>query len=186
MRISALFAALVAIILIPLFAGATPARANHGSIQLSVPGSASIGAPLELNARILSAEDGTAIAGVSVKVEYLAEFAGERSFVVLGRAITDEEGVADLQFEPRVAGEHELRVSYSLPGEDGTIVESMTVTVSDSDIQQYTAESGIHIFGHEWILISVVATVWLVLLAVALGIADIARNGGVRGVSSPS
>jgi hypothetical protein len=183
---SAFFAALVAIVLIPLFAGATPARANHGGIQLSVPGSATIGAPLELMAQIMSTEDGTPIVGASVTVEYLAEFGGERSFVVLGRGITDEEGVANLRIEPRVAGEHELRVFYSLPGEDTAAVESITVNVSDSDIQQYRSESGIHIFGHEWILISVVGTVWLVLLAVALGIADIARNGDAPGVSSAS
>ena len=51
------------------------------------------------------------------------------------------------------------------------------MTIAHSDEQQFRSQGGIRIFGHEWLLIGVVSTVWFILFLVALGITDIARYG---------
>jgi hypothetical protein len=58
-----------------------------------------------------------------------ASFGGVDGEALLGQAVTDSDGVAVLPFQPRSAGEHQLRVEYLTPdtGEPEEVMWSHTV-----------------------------------------------------------
>lgn len=159
-----------------LVAGPTVALAEHRPSTLNVDATdAIVGDSLALSS-FVSWEDGEPVAGAEVIYSYLAGFGGSSSFVVIGRAVTDQQGVAVFDFRPKAAGDIRVRAEVTLNGEDETTVSTTTIPVAASTERLYEERGGIHIFGHEWILVVVLTSVWFVLFLVALGIADIATG----------
>jgi hypothetical protein len=161
-----------------LFALADTADASHVSATIIVPDEAAVGQPAEIQALLQGADDGAPVAGTPVTFYTNASFAGVEGEVRLGQAVTDENGVAALVHEPRSASVHQIRIEYTLPGdsEPETITTSMNVTSDGS--QLYRSTAGVDIPGlNVWLLITVVAIVWAILMSVAARVIAIARAG---------
>ena len=140
-------------------------------------GGATVGKPFWLAARVTSPTDRKAFAGVQVTFVQPTMYGRVTDFAVIGRATTDDDGVALVQFVPRTAGEHQISAQLGTGAEVQKGAATASLVVAGAPEQLYRSEGGLHIFGHEWILMSVVGGVWFVILAIALGIADIARSG---------
>ncbi len=156
------------------------ASASHVKAELTVPDQATVGQPTEVQATLHSADGGSAVADVLVVFSIDASFGGVSGEVELGRGMTDENGVATLTYEPRSASEHEIRVQYLLPGEDEPEVATTTIFVDgDGATQLHRSTAGVNIPGlNVWLLIALVATVWAILLSVALRVIAISRAEG--------
>jgi hypothetical protein len=176
LTISALLVSLVA--LTGLFATTGAAHATNVTVNISLVGEARVGEPVEVVLDLRSADQGVPIQGSTVTFLTDATFAGVEGNLELGKAITDENGIATLTYKPRFASAHDLRVEYLLPGESEPGVFSETIIVSDNGLQLHRSESGIRIPGlGAWLIITLVATVWAILLTVALRVIAIARAG---------
>ncbi|MFQ5382096.1 MAG: hypothetical protein ACE5EF_10830, partial [Dehalococcoidia bacterium] len=173
MRITAALGAALAAIAI---SGIVPAYADHGVSTLSVDVSQpTAGDPIAVAAAV-STVTGEPVTGADVTYYYLAQFGGTRGFVPLGHAVTDERGVATLNFTPRATGEIQLRATVAVDGEDDVGVATTDINISPTTEQLYKEAASIELFGHEWILVGVLGAVWTVLFLVVLGIADIATG----------
>ncbi len=160
------------------FALAGTARAAHVEAEIVVSGQIQVGQPVEVQATLRDVEAGLPVVGTPVVFYTDVAFGEISGEVELGRGITDENGVATLEYEPRLAGVHEIRVEYQLPGEAG--VESLSTAISvggGSQLHQSTA--GVDIPGlNVWAIIAVMSVVWAILLfGVALRVIAIARAG---------
>ena len=140
-----------------LFAFAGTAAASHAMLEVKAVGPLTVGDTVDLRAD-LHGVDGEAL---------------------LGQAVTDSDGVAVLPFQPRSAGEHQLRVEYLTPdtGEPEEVMWSHTVEGSTG--QLYRSTAGVHIPQlNSWLLMALVGTVWAILLSIALRVVAIAHAGG--------
>ena len=155
------------------------ASANHVSAVITIADEPTVGQPTEVRAALRSADGGLPLEGTSVTFYSDASFGGVDGEVVLGRAVTDESGVAALTYEPRSASEHQIRIEYLPPGESEPEEITQPLTVAEGGSQLYRSSAGVHIPGlNVWLLIAVVSTVWVILLSVALRVIAIARAGG--------
>jgi hypothetical protein len=104
-------------------------------------------------------------------------FGGVTSDVELGQAVTDANGAAVLTYAPRTAGAHEIHVRYAYgDGEAEDAAASMTVPATGQ--QLYRSTAGIKIPGlNVWLLMALVAVVWVILLSVAMRVIAIAHAG---------
>jgi hypothetical protein len=183
------FAAKVAAIALIVGGGililAGPADAAHIVVEVLAPDQMEVGRPAELQIALHDAEDGLPVANVPVTVYSHASFAGVTSEIELGTMVTDERGIAVLDYVPRAAGTHELRIEHLAA--DGIEHEATAATISVVGTSQlHTSASGIQIPGlNVWLIIAVVAGVWLLLFSVAVRVFVIARAApAVRGVTS--
>ncbi|MEE8347908.1 MAG: hypothetical protein V3S20_11220, partial [Dehalococcoidia bacterium] len=152
-----------------VFALAGTANATHVSAVITVPDEVTVGQPMEVRAALRPADGGSSLEGISVAFYTDASFGGVTGEVELGRAVTDEDGVAALTFEPRSASEHQIRIEYLLPGESEPEEVTQSIFVIDGGTQLYRSSAGVDIPGlNVWLIIAVVSTVWLILLSVAL------------------
>ena len=128
------------------------------------------------------AEAGLPVANAPVTVYMDAAFGGVTGEVELGKAVTDERGVAVLNYVPRAAGSHQLRIEHLAP--DGLEHEATTATISVVGAPQlHTSASGIQIPGlNVWLIIALVAGVWFLLFSVGLRVFTIARANGQEAV----
>ena len=162
-----------------VFALAGTAAANHVGAVIAVPDQATVGQPVEVQARLHAAADAP-VAGTPVTFYMEASFGGVSGDVELGQAVTDENGVAALTYEPRVGSTHEIRIEYLPPGDSEPAVATKSISVGDSVDQLYRSKAGIDIPGlNVWLLMALVSTVWAILLSVALRVIAISRAGGV-------
>ncbi len=161
-----------------LFALAGTADASHVSATIIVPDEVTVGRPAEIQALLQGADDGAPMAGTLVAFFTDASFGGVEGEVQLGQAVTDENGVATLIYEPRSASEHQIRIEYTLSGnsEPETITTSITVTSDGS--QLYRSTAGVDIPGlNVWLIIALLAMVWAILMSVAVRVIAIAHAG---------
>lgn len=161
------------------------ARAAHVRVDLAVPDQAAIGRPMEVQAHFHSAS-AEAIPNLTVTFHEEVTFGGVTSDVELGRAVTDENGYAALTYEPRTAGNHEIHVRYTYAnGEEEDAAASITVPAAGE--QLYRSTAGVKIPGlNVWLLMALVATIWAILLSVALRVIAIARAGSEEPPEAPS
>ena len=156
---------------------AGPALASHVAVRTTVPGEGVVGGLLQIPIA-LRALDGTPIRGTTVIFYLHASFGGVEGELEIGRAATDEHGVAALAYRPHLAGHHELRMEYVTPGGGEVEVVSTVIDVSGGE-QLYRSAAGIDVPGVDvGLLMAVLATVWSVLFWVALRLVAIARAGG--------
>jgi hypothetical protein len=153
------------------------ASASHVVVNLSVPHEMAIGQPMAVQANFHSDADAAPIAGVTVIFHEEVTFGGVTSDVELGGAVTDENGVAALTYEPRTAGTHEIHVRYTYgDGEEEDVAASLNVPATGQ--QLYRSTAGVKIPGlNVWLLMALVATVWAILLSVAFRVIAIAHDG---------
>lgn len=155
---------------------AGPALASHVAVRTTVPDEGTVGEVLRIPVE-LRAGDGTPLQGRTVIFYLHASFAGVAGEAEIGRAVTDETGVATLAYRPRLAGHHELRMEYVTPG--GDVEVTSTVLDVTGGEQLYRSAAGIDVPGVDvGLLMAVLATVWSILFWVALRLVAIARAGG--------
>ncbi len=156
---------------------AGPALASHVAALATVPNEGRVGEVLRI-AVDLRASDGTRLPGTTVTFYLHMSFAGVAGEAEIGRAVTDETGVANLAYRPRLAGRHELRMEYVTPGDGEVEVVSTAFEVTGGE-QLYRSAAGIDVPGVDvGLLMAVLATVWSILFWVALRLVAIARAGG--------
>jgi len=162
-----------------------PALASHVHVSATVPGDVTVGEMIRIPVA-LEAEDGAPLRGTTVVFYLHAVFAGVTGQAEIGRAVTDEMGVATLAYRPRLAGHHELRMEYVTPGETKAEVVTTAFDVTGGE-QLYRSAPGIDVPGlNVGLLMAVVTTVWSILFGVALLIVAIARAGGEIGTPGHS
>lgn len=177
-----LFMAKVAIIALIVGGGVTAvartADASHVLVEILGPEQFEVGAPAELQVALHDAAEGSPVANAPVTVFADATFAGVTGEVELGRAVTDERGIAVLDYSPRMAGTHELRIEHPAPG--GIEHEATTATISVVGAAQlHQSASGVQIPGlNVWLIVALVAGVWLLLFSVGVRVFTIARANG--------
>lgn len=173
--------ALVAVVaLVALALGVAPAVAQspEAILDLQFPRSGAVGEELPLRARLTGA-DGEPIPGAEIGFFSLAEFAGASGEIELGRATTDETGLATLAYVPRREGE--LKIAVRLPAGDGhgaaTAMAAVTVQPGPS---VYEESAGVRVPGvNVWLLVGVLGAVWCTYVTVMVLLAIIARRGAL-------
>ena len=161
-----------------IFALAGTADATHAKLDLVGPSRLTVGSSVDIQATLHSAHGSESVAGAAITFYMDGSFGGVDGEVLLGQAVTDENGVAVLNYEPRTAGEHQLRVEYLTPGESEPEEATWSHSVGGASEQLYRSTSGVQIPGlNVWLLIAVVATVWAILLSVAIRVIAIAYAG---------
>ncbi len=160
------------------------AEAAHVELNVAPPGELTVGNPAETQVTLLTADGALPVAGATVTLYREASFAGTTGEVEVGRTITDENGVAILSYEPRFAGEHQMRIEYLPPNATEPEEVAWSQAVAGTTHQLHQSTSGIQVPGLSvWILMAVLATVWTVLISVALRVVAIAHDG--REVDAP-
>lgn len=174
-------AAMAALLLVTLAAATLPAsaaaQAAQVEVRISAPAEARLGEEVQIQVTLQSVDGGAAVADAEVTLHREATFGGVAGDAVLARGITDEDGVAVLDYEPRTAGDVELRMEYAAP--DSTEPEAATVTISVTEGPQlHRSTAGIQVPGlNIWLLVAVLTGVWGILFAAALMMHGIARAG---------
>jgi hypothetical protein len=159
------------------FALAGTASASHVVVNIATPHEATVGDAVAVQATLRSADEGLPIANTPVVFSTEGSFAGVSGQVELGRAVTDENGVATLNYVPRSAGDHEIRVQYETPGASEPEVATTSVSVSGS-AQLHQSTAGVRVPGlNSWLIIALVTVVWSILFSVGLRGVAIARAG---------
>ena len=164
-----------------VFALAGTANATVVTAEIVVPDGAAVGQPAEIQARLRTVDDGIPVAGITVTFYMDASFSGVSGEVEIGQAMTDENGVAILIHEHRIASEHQhqMRIEYLPPGETDTVMLERSMSLADGNVQLYRSTAGVNIPGlNVWLIIALVATVWAILLSVAFRVIAIAYAGG--------
>jgi hypothetical protein len=156
---------------------AVPVVASHLVVRTSFPSAATVGESVSL-AVDLGTADGAPLAGATVTYYLHMSFAGVEGDGVIGRAVTDDAGVAAIHYLPRAAGLHEVRIEYLAPGA-ATIEEVLgTFDVAGGE-QLYRSAGGVDIPGiGPGLLMAVLGGVWLLLLSVAFRLVGIVRASG--------
>ncbi len=163
---------------------AGPALASHVQVHTTAPSDVTVGQMVNIPVT-LRAADGAPLEGTTVTFYLHAVFAGVAGEAEIGRAVTDENGVATLAYRPRLAGHHELRMEYATPGETEVEVISTAFDVTGG-AQLHRSAAGIDIPGiNVGLLMAVLTTVWSILFWVALRLVAIARAGGEAGTPGP-
>ncbi len=158
-----------------VFALAKTAVASHLMVEVSASDQLEVGQPAQLQIALRSADGAQHPANVQVTVYTEVSFGGVTGEVELGTALTDANGVAVLDFEPRLAGEYELRIEYLHSGDAEPEVATAVVTVAGTS-QLHQSTSGIQIPGlNVWLIIALVGSVWSILFSVGLRVFAIAR-----------
>lgn len=165
-----------------VFALAGTANASHLVVDVSASDQLEVGQPAQLQIALRSADGAQHPANVPVTVYTEVSFGGVTGDVTLGTALTDANGVAVLDFEPRLAGEYELRIEYLHSGDAEPEVATAVVTVAGASQlhQLHQSTSGIQIPGlNVWLIIALVGSVWSILFSVGLRVLAIARAGAI-------
>lgn len=166
------------------------AEADHTVAVLSVPGQVAVGETIEVSALVSAAEaaspgrvsQGQVLPKTLVTFYTTESFGGVTGKVEIGRAVTDANGVAAIRHEPRATGDHQISVEYLVGGEGRTGASAVLSVAGVGTTQLYHSHSGIHIPGlNVWVLMAVLATVWAILLSVALCVMVIAHAGNDSG-----
>ena len=156
---------------------AVPVLASHLVVRTSFPSAATVGESVSL-AVDLGTADGAPLAGATVTYYLHMSFAGVEGEGVIGRAVTDDAGVAAIHYLPRAAGLHEVRIEYLAPG--AATVEEVLGTFDVAGGEQLVRSSGgVDIPGiNPGLLMATLGGVWLILLSVAFRLVGIARASG--------
>ena len=161
----------VAMGLLVLVAG--PAMAET-SLTVAAPAEAVVGNTVPVTVTVT--EDGIPVPDVVVVLSRSATFAGVTGYLTIVQAITDEAGQVDLSYVQRAADlTAELRVEVV----DGDVAPlDFAVTSIGKAEQIYESEAGVDLPGlGGWILVALVAGVWLVILSTVLRLRSVSAWG---------
>jgi hypothetical protein len=167
-----------------LFGLAGTATASHVVLEIVGPAQLSVGQATDIRAMVHSIADGQPMAGETVTFYMRTSFDGVNGQLELGKVVTDRDGVAVLRYEPRSAGEHEIRAEYSTPGEGEPEVATWSHAATGT-AQLYHSTAGVQVPGFDdRVIVVVVSAVWLLLFSVALRVIAIARAGDDAGATT--
>jgi len=154
------------------------AGASHVKVEIQGPPQIAAGQTADLRAVLTTADTGAPVAGAEVTFLLDASFGGVSGQAVLGKAVTDKDGVASIGYTPRSAGEHQIVVRYLAPGSSEPEEATWTQEVAAPGQQLYRSTAGVQIPGlNSWLLMATVSAVWAILLSVAVRVIVIARAG---------
>ncbi len=155
--------------------GGHPATAEGPTITLELPPELAVGKETTLLATL--SRSGGPLPGADVMFLATVAFAGTEGEVVLGRAVTDGQGVARLTYLPRSQGEIDIHARFLGDGQLGRAEVSRAVVVRPGP-QLYQEAAGVRIPGIGlWLLVAVLACVWATYLTVMVILGMIARKG---------
>lgn len=148
--------------------------AAGSTITLELPLEMAVGKEANLVASLTGSGP---LAGAEVVFLAAFTFAGTEGEVELGRAVTDEQGIARLTYVPRSQGEMNIAARYAGNDQLEPAEVSQKVTVQPGP-QLYQETAGARIPGiGVWLLIAVLGTVWSTYLIVTVILGLIARKG---------
>ena len=184
----AVTALLVAVVIgTAMFALGGSADASHATLKVVAPTNLTAGDSVDIQAVLHSSHDGTAVPDATITFYMDGTFGGVDGKVLLGQAVTDDNGVAHLSYLPRTVGEHQVHVEYLTPGSSEPEVATWSHDVSGAPRQFYQSTAGIQIPGlNVWVLMGVLAAVWAILLSVAVRVIAIAGAGSEVGAGAPA
>jgi len=161
-----------------VFALAGTAGASHVKVEVLGSSQDPGGGPAAVQVRLRSADEGLPVANATVTLYADESFGGVTGRVELGQTLSDQDGVATVRFHPLSAGDHQIRVEYRTSGESQPEAATISITMPGITSQLYQSSAGIQIPGlNVWLLMALVATVWVILLSVALRVVAIAHDG---------
>lgn len=176
--LAALAIAAVVLAATPLMSAAqAPVRAT---LELGAVSGAAIGDSIELRAVLTS--DGTPVAGAEVVFLRSVEFMNTGNDLLIGRATTDDFGVASAVFRPRSEGDVLITVEFDGIDDVGSAWAEGNVFVGPGPVQ-YVEEAGIRVPGlNVWLLVAILSAVWGTFGAVIFLVWRIARDGSLTPV----
>lgn len=162
---------------VAMLALAGTASASHVKVDISAPQQGAAGDAIRVEAMLRAADTGLPVANTPVSFYTDGSFGGVTGEIELGRAVTDQNGVATLSYQPRSVGDHEIRIEYLMPGESEPEVATTTIFVAGAS-QLYRSTAGIQVPGlNVWLIIALLTVVWSILFSIGLRILAIARAG---------
>jgi len=115
------------------------ADGEEGTLMLTLPVQAQAGQPLTMTAT-LQDEDGGPVANATVKLFIQMDFFAS-NLMDIGEAMTDEQGMAELEYTPRQTGDIQVVARYQA-------AETMAmVTLAEPDERLYQVKAGLQNFG---------------------------------------
>jgi hypothetical protein len=136
-----------------------------------------VGHPATVQVALRSADGGLPVANTPVIFYTQGSFGRVTGEVELGRAVTNQDGVAVLNYQPRSPGDHQIRIEYVTAGDNQPEAGTSSISVADGP-QLFRSTAGIHVPGlGAWLIIAFVTAVWAILFSVALRVLAIARAG---------
>lgn len=161
-----------------LFGGVALADGPEATrIELLPPTGAAVGQETSLSARVTAKATGAPVPGVEVVFTRTAQFMNTESEVVLGKALSDKQGLATFSFVPRSEGEIALSAAFAGSTQYQRSTASAQAAIATGPAQ-YVETAGVQVKGVNvmW-LVAVLAIVWSVYFAVMGLLALIAREG---------
>jgi len=145
-------------------------------LELSLPPKPAVGQELALAARLTDG-NGAPVSGKEVVFSTTALFLNTEGEVELGRAITDERGIALFSFVPRTEGEVVITARFAGDRQHRRSVASATAVVAPGP-SLYVQTAGVRVPGINvgW-LVGLLAAVWGTYLTVMVLLVLVAREG---------
>jgi len=160
---------LLASLYLALATGSAAAEVGATHLKLLLDEGGKVGEELTVKA-LVSQGGASPVPGVEVVFYTTAEFSNVHGEIELGRAVTDDEGVASLTYVPRSQGEQTIIVRY------GAEEAKATILISPA-LQLYEEEAGVNVPGiGVWLLASTVGAAWGAFLIQVVLLGFIARN----------
>ena len=161
-----------------LLISGTPAFAEHLEVSVEQPGEVTVGDTVKLHVVVRSAESRERVAGATVAATRGTEIAGFSGSVEVAKAVTDENGLAQLSWVERGGVTETVVVAYSAPGENDFESKPLSVYTVSPGPQLERSESGVAIPGFgAWVLIGVLVGIWAIIQFALVGPVQVARLG---------
>lgn len=156
---------------------AAETQATH--IELSLPQKGKAGEEVAVTVTLAQA-GGSPIEGVEVVFSTKAKFANVSGEVELGRAVTDDQGMASWAYLPRSSGEQTIVARFLGNAQYGPTESWATISIEPGP-QLYNEEAGVHVPGiGVWLLTAGLGIVWIIFLVVIVLLGFIAEGGPAR------
>ena len=178
--VALLLAALAALLAV----GVARAQEPVPPVLLTVTEETQVGQVAEMVARVVD-DRGAPVEGVPVTFLVDLAFMNVSDLAVVGRAVTDDQGVARLRWVPRSQGELTV-VARVEDGATGEVFEATAVTQVLPGPPTFQPPEPVRIPGaNVWLVVTVLAIVWTLYLWIAwslIRIADVAQPQGREGL----
>lgn len=164
---------------------AMTALADHLEVEVVQPVEVDVGESVRLTVRVRSAETGERVPGAVVVASKSAEIGGFSGQVEVARAVSDENGIADLVWLERGDSTETVVVAYSAPGESGLESHPLEVITVGPGPQLEGGQEGFRIPGlGVWVLIFVLVGIWAIIQFALAGPLQVAAKAEEAAVAT--
>lgn len=164
-------------ILVTPYSGSAAPEPVISKLTLKVPLSAALGEPISLEATL---EDGNnqPISKAAITFYNPASFlSGSSGLMRVGDAVTNQQGIAILEYIPRRNGESQIIAEYKGDPQHAASNDTVTLNVTGSGEGHYEAEAGLKVPGlNKWVLVGILGAVWGTMIYVGHLIVRIALS----------